>query len=93
MNSFSHVYLIFLSTYSKDAEVKGLSSFYHIKYTAQEKKKIADLLINCCQYKSTEMQFNSASNGWRLLGIFHCWESRIEEDSDGADHSGTNNLN
>lgn len=51
MNSFNHVYVIILSTYSKDAKVKGLSSFYHIKYTAQEKNKIVDLLINFCQYQ------------------------------------------
>lgn len=45
----------------QDVKVKDLSSSYNSKYTAQGKKKVG-LQINCCQYKETQMQFNSASD-------------------------------
>lgn len=48
-----------------------------------------DLQINYPQYKQNEMQFNSATNGWRWLFVFYYWGCRTEEDTDGADHSGT----
>lgn len=89
--SFSHLCPIILISCRKDVKVKAVSFSYHTK--CKLKKKQVGLQSNCCQYTQTEMQFNSASNGWGVLSLCHCWEYRTENYMDGTIHIGTNNLN
>lgn len=77
---------IILSSCSKDFKIKALSYSYYTKYTARGKrkekkrkrKKNPPGLQISCWYKQTEMQCNSASNGWGLHSLCPCWEYRME---------------
>lgn len=95
-NQLIHLCPIVLSAFSKDVKNQGSFLFplhAHTNTQLKKKKKKVGLQINCCQYKHTEMQFNSVSNGWGLLSVCHCQEYRLENYTDWTNHIDTHNLN